>query len=85
MNLKKVFILSLIPTLILGKGLAFSQETPQETDSISSVKIELQKKTIQHTDSIIIEGHNGDFSSTTIKTITKDSRLILVKTSVTRE
>jgi len=70
---KQTFFKYILSILILCNGILFAQEKVTKKDSVIVEINTLQKKTIQQTDTIVIQNPTGDFSSTEIKTITKDS------------
>jgi len=59
--------------LLLGIGTLHSQEKTKEIDSLPVANLELQKKTIQITDSIVINESNGDLTTTEILSNKKDT------------
>ncbi len=59
--------------LFIGIGTLYSQEEVKEIDSLSVAKLELQKKPIQTTDSIVVNESNRDLTTTKILINKKDT------------
>ena len=70
---KQMFFKYILGVLILCNGILSAQEKATIIDSTSAEIKTLQKKTILQTDTIAIQNNKGDFSSTEIRTISKDS------------
>jgi len=73
MTLKQLSPALFLFLLIFGNRILYAQEEPIKSDSITVAKLELQKKTIQITDSIVVNESNGDFTTNTVHVNTKDS------------
>ncbi len=73
MTLKQLSPALFLFLFYFGNGIVIAQEETKETDSLSVAKFELQKKTIQVVDTLVVKETTGDFTTNTILTNTKDS------------
>ncbi len=73
MNLKQIYSALFLILFFYGNGTVFAQEETIKNDSLPIVQLELQKKTIQLVDTIVVKETSGDFTSNSIHTNTRDT------------
>jgi len=73
MNLKQLSPALCFFLFFYGNGFVFAQDETKKKDSLPVAKLELQKKTIQLVDTIVVKETSGDFTSNTIHTKTRDT------------
>ncbi len=73
MNLNQTSQILFLFLFFLGSGLTYAQEETRDIDSLPIAKLELQKKTIQIVDTIVVNKSTGDFTNSTIQISKKDT------------
>ncbi len=73
MTLKQLSPALFLFLFFYGNGFVFAQDVTIKKDSLPIAKLELQKKTIQLVDTIVVKETTGDFITNTIHANTKDT------------